>query len=414
LIFRPFIEKNLGQVSYIIGDEKEVLIVDPRRDIDEYVNFIEENNLNLKYILNTHPHADYIGGHLELVNKYKSAKNLFFKNTPLNFDFVGVKEGDELNIGNLKLKILETPGHTPFCISGLISEEGIDKYIFTGDFLFVGDIGRADLLGEEKLENLVNLSFESANKLWNLNDDIIVFTTHMEGSLCGKSLKNQYFSTIGIEKKTNKSFMLSQKGKEAYIQNLLSKKIDTPLFFKKMASINTNGPQLLKNIEDVKILNKKEFFEKYEENDFIIDFRHPNCFRNAYIKGSINVYEFSNISLIIGSLVDIENKLFLVGDRKTNFKEIIKKLRRIGFDKIEAILKEDVNELENLVKIEEDNNLPKKIINLEIEKTIGDLNIEISKIPNLKLDKKFEYKVVCKNGYKSMAVKTYLLKILNG
>lgn len=411
MIFKVFIDKDLGHVSYIIGDEKskEIMIVDPRRDVEDYVNFIENNDLTLKYIFNSHTHADYVGGHLELVDKYKNAKNIFFKSTPLKFEFLGVKEGDVLEIGKLKLKILETPGHTPFCISGIINEDEVDKIIFTGDFLFVGDIGRPDLLGKEKIEELANLSFESAQKLWNLSDDLIVFTTHIQGSLCGKNLKNQYFSTIGIEKKTNKTFALSQ-NKERYIQNLLNKKIETPLFFKKMAKINIKGPNLLKNIESIKFLNKEEFFKEVKDEDYIIDFRHSNCFKNGYIKGSINGYEFSNIQLIIGSLIDIDNRLFLVGDRKTNFREIVKKLKRIGFDNIEAILKNDVNELDNLIKFEEDNDFSKKIINLEIEEKTGDINIEISKIPLLELDKDFFYEVICKNGYKSMAVATFLLR----
>ena len=412
MIFKEFIERDLGHISYIIGDEisKEIMIVDPRRDIDEYIEFIEENNLILKYILNTHTHADYIGGHLELINKYKNAKNIFFRDIPSKFDFLGVKEEDVLKIGNLKLKILETPGHTPFCISCIVNEDGIDKYIFTGDFLFIGDIGRPDLLGKEKINDLVNLSFQSAKKLWNLNDDIIVFSTHIKGSLCGKNLKNQYFSTIGIEKKTNNSFSLCQRSKEEYINTLLNQSVETPLFFKKIAKINIEGPKLIGALIQPKILNKNAFFNEYNpKKDYIIDFRHPNCFESGHIAGSINVYEYSNIMHVIGSLIDNDDRLFLVGDKNTNFKNIIKKLRRIGFDRIEAILQDDVNELKNLVTFEK-NNLANKIINLEINDNNMAINVEISKIPFLNLEKNFCYEIICKNGYKSMAVATFLLK----
>jgi len=397
MILEKFIESNLGQVSYIIADKNEAVIIDPRRDIDGYIEFLTRNNLNLKYIINTHTHADYIGGHLELVEIYPSATNIFQKDVPAKFDFIQVKESDVFNIGDLKLKILETPGHTPFCISILVEENGVNKYIFTGDFLFVGDIGRPDLLGDEKLDELVESSYKSANKLWNLKDDVIVFTSHIEGSLCGKNLSNNYFSTIGIEKQTNSSFKLSQNKKE-YINNLLNQNIETPKFFKKMAKINIEGPKLLKELLSIKYIF--DIMQYVDNKDiFIIDFRHPNCFKEGFIKNSINVYEYSNVNLIIGSLIDIEKELILVGDENTNFKDIIKKLRRIGFDNIIGIYKLDL--MDNLEKFKEKQH----------QKTIDlDKDIMLSDIPNMK---NIDFDVKCKNGYKSMAVKSFINK-LNG
>jgi len=167
MLFQQFIEKDLGHVSFVFADDvsKECVIVDPRRDIDEYVGFIDENDLKLKYILNTHTHADYVGGHLELVEKYPSAKNIFHKDMPKNFDFIGVKEGNNFSLGNIKFKILETPGHTPYCISAVVSEEGVEKYLFIGDILFVGDIARPDLLGEELLDDLLDMSYNTVKKI---------------------------------------------------------------------------------------------------------------------------------------------------------------------------------------------------------------------------------------------------------
>jgi hydroxyacylglutathione hydrolase len=414
MILKEFKEEELGHVSYLIADEesKECAIIDPKRDIDEYVNLINEYKLNLRYIINTHTHADYIGGDLELICKYPNAKNVFHKNVPKHFCFLGVKEGDVLYLGNMQLKIIETFGHTIYDISCIVNEDDVDKYIFTGDILFVGDVGRPDLLGQEFLNNLLNFSYETMQKLWDLDDSLIVLPSHIKGSLCGKNLKNNYFSTIGIEKKTNNSFILSQKDKKDYINYLKNQYIETPLFFKKMANINIKGPKLLKELKEPKKLKFKEFLEIYKDEDVILDFRHPNCFKANYIKDSINVYEYSNISLIIGSLIDNEKKLFLVGSRKTDFKNIIKKLRRIGFDNIEAILIDDVNEIEGLSRFEANSNLPVKIINLDFPKKIGDINLKVSEIVNYKFDKNYSYKAVCKNGYKAMAVESYLKKIL--
>jgi hydroxyacylglutathione hydrolase len=413
VVIKSFIEHDLGHASYLIADEttKECAIIDPKRDIDEYISVINEYKLDLKYIINTHMHADYIGGHLELVNKYPNAKNVFHKNVPANFDFLGVQEGDILLLGEIKLKIFGTFGHTIYDISCVINEDGVDKYIFTGDILFVGDVGRPDLLGKEFVNDLLNFSYETMQKLWNLDDSLIIFSSHTKGSFCGKNLKNTYFSTIGIEKKTNKTFILSQKSKKEYIDYLKNQFIETPLFFKKMANINLKGPKLLRELKAPELLNFNDLLKKYKKEDIILDFRHPNCFKENYIKGSINVYEYSNIPLIAGSLINNEKTLFLVGSRKTNFKKIIRKLRRIGFDNIEAILMEDVNEIKGLSKFETNSNLPKKIINLNPTKKIGDINLEISEIVNYKFDKNYTYKAMCENGYKAMAVESYLKRM---
>jgi hydroxyacylglutathione hydrolase len=413
MIFKSFIESDLGHVSYLIADEdtKECAIIDPKRDIDEYISIINEYKLDLKYIINTHTHADYIGGHLELVNKYPDAKNIFHKNVPANFNFLGVKEGDVLYLGKIKLKIIETLGHTLYDISFIVNEENIDKYIFTGDILFVGDVGRPDLLGDELLEDLLKYSYESMRKLWKLDDSLIIFPSHIKGSLCGKNLKNTYFSTIGIEKKTNKTFILSQKSKKEYIDYLKNQSIEIPLFFKKMAKINIKGPELLNNLIEPKSLHFENFLRMYKKEDIILDFRHPNCFKENYIEGSINVYEYSNIPLIVGNLIDNEKNLFLVGSHKTDFKNIIKKLRRIGFDNIKAVLIDDVNEIEGLLKFDRNNNLPIKVVNLESEKK-GDINLKISEVINYPFNKNYNYKVICSNGYKAMAVESYLRRIL--
>ena len=154
MIFKQFIDKDLGHISYIFGDEnsKEVIIIDPRRDIDKYKKFINKNDLTLKYIINTHTHADYVGGHLELIDIYPTAKNIFHYSVPANFEFIKVKEGDIFKVGSLKLKILETSGHTPYCISVIVNENKIDKYIIKGELLFIVDIGRPDILGDENLK----------------------------------------------------------------------------------------------------------------------------------------------------------------------------------------------------------------------------------------------------------------------
>jgi len=410
MILKEFIDEELGHVSYIIGDEisNKSLIIDPKRDIDDYVEFLEQHNLMLKYVINTHPHADFIAGHKELKYRYPNIKLGFHYKTPAKYDFVPLKEKDVIYLGNINLKILETPGHTPYCISLLAEEDNIYKYIFTGDFLFVGDIGRPDLLGEKEKEELINLSYKSAKKIINLDESIIILTAHINGSFCGKNLKKNYFSSIGIEKKTNKALKLinNENKYKTYLKKL---DITKPNFFNKMAKINLEGPILVEELPEIKKLNYKELINQFDFNkNYIIDFREPDKFLKSHILGSINVYEKSNILLILGNLIDIETPLFLVGDEQTNFKNIIKRLRRIGFDDIKGIVDDDLNELQ-LEPFEMSGKVT-KIIDLDemVEKV--DIKTDITKIKNMihNLNLDVKYKVICKNGYKSIAVESFI------
>jgi len=412
MIFKAFIDKGLGHVSFIFGDDesKEVVIVDPRRDIDEYEKYIKENKLNVKYVLNTHTHADYIGGHLEIVDRYKKSKNIFHKDVPSKFDFIKVKEGDNFSLGDtLSFRIMETPGHTPFCISAIINEDGENKYIFIGDILFVGDIARPDLLGDENIDTLINLSYKSAKRLYDMDNSLMIFTSHIKGSFCGKDLKNQYFSTVGIEKKTNYSFGLSQKSKKKYVKNLKTQNIETPKFFKEMAGTNINGPKLIKDLPRIELIAKDDI-RSISLDDYIIDIRHPNHFKSGFIQNSINIYEDSNVSLIAGSLLDSSKNIYLVGDNNSDFEEVIKKLHRVGLDNIIGILDCDVNSLDGLIKFNHTNKKT-KIINLDRTKDIkGSMNLEISDILNTSFKNNECYGVNCKNGFKGMSVSSYLLK----
>jgi len=420
MIFEKFIDTDLGHVSYIVGCNisGEAFIVDPRRDIKEYVDFIEKNDLTLKYVFNTHTHADYIGGHIELASKY-DIDNIFQNSAPVeNFEIIKVKEDDEFSIGStLKIKILETTGHTPFDISLLLSENDTQKYLFTGDFLFVGDVGRPDLLGEENLLALANSSYNSAKKLWNLSDDIMVFPSHIEGSLCGKNLSSQYFSTIGIEKQTNCSFKLSQGSKEGYIENITSLDIEIPAFFKKMAGINIAGPRLIADI--LNNIKKVEFDEiKNKNNIQIVDLREPKYFHKNHIKNSINICEDSNISLIAGNILDYEKDIYLIGGLDSNIDEFITKLLRVGLDNIKGIINNDFSLIEssclissNIVKEDE---IDGRFTNILLDKdcsSIGSIiQSSLSKVKELDLNKYEKVIFSCNYGYKSSAIMSFFSK----
>ncbi|MGE3591190.1 MAG: MBL fold metallo-hydrolase [Arcobacter sp.] len=414
MIFEKFINRDLGHVSYIVGCDNsgEAFIVDPRRDINEYVEFIEKNSLNLKYVFNTHTHADYIGGHIELSSKY-SVDNIFQNSAPIeNFDITKVKENDEFCIGStLKVKIIETAGHTPFDICLLLEENNIEKILFSGDSLFVGDIGRPDLLGEENLFGLASSGYESSKKLWSLSDDIMLFTSHIEGSLCGKNLSSQYFSTIGIEKQTNYSFKLSQELTEKYIDNITSLQIETPAFFKKMAGINIAGPKLVENIlSDIK---KVQFDEtKDNENIQIINLREPKLFHKNHITNSINICENSNVSLIAGNILDYEKDIYLIGGLDSKSDEFITKLLRVGLDNIKGIVNSDFSLIESKYlitsNIVSEDEIDDSFTNILLDKDCSNLgNVvqsNLSKVGDIDLSSYDKVIFSCNYGYKSSAI----------
>lgn len=421
MLFERFIDKDLGHISYIIACEEtsNAAIIDPRRDTKQYDDFILNNNLLLKYILNSHTHADYIGGHLELSTKY-NAINIFHKNTPIiNYDFFKTNENDILKIGTIKIRILETPGHTPFDLSFIVNENKIDKFIFSGDLLMIGDIGRPDLLGNENLYTLAVLSYQSAKKIYNLSDDIIVFSSHIKGSLCGKNLGQQYFSTIGIEKKGNYSFKLSQDLKEKFIKNITSQKIERPNFFTKMASINIEGPKLIKTIlKNIKIINLNTL--TITDKIQIIDIREPKLFYNKHIKNSINIYENSNVSLIAGSILDYNQDIYIIGDKNSNIDDFIIKLLRVGLDNIKGIINDDINLITNhttLLNTIADSNIDSTFTNILIDNgcsTLGNpIQSSINDILELDLLKYQKIIISCNYGFKSSSIASFLIRKSN-
>jgi len=360
-MIKIFKDKDLKQLSYILSDSNEALIIDPKRDIGKYVNYLKKHSLKLKYIINTHPHADFISGDLELKKIFKDAEI---------FDF----EEREEKLGNLTIKTIKTPGHTPYCISCIVKEK-VDRFIFTGDFLMVSDMGRIDLLGEENIQNLYEMFIKSAEKLWKLDDGVIVFPAHYKGSFCAKELNENFITTIGIEKKTNRIFsnIHSQDAK-----TLIKTSFEKPLFASKLPKFN---------------LAKKRPSKKCKKVSVIVDLRKPEKFIKKHVKNSINIYEKANLPYILGSLVEIDECIGLIGDKKTNFKKAVKRLKNVGFDKIKI--------LGNIKHF--------KTVPFKRYKTKMYLDkVHLPKLLKYK-DKKISF--YCENGYKALAAESFLRRL---
>ena len=348
----PFIDKEIGSVSYILHSNSEAVIIDPLRIVDEYVNYLQQNNLTLKYILLTHLHADFVAGHRELQE--------IFDTEILPF------EENEYSLGKYKLKIISTPGHTKESVSCLVDE----RFLFTGDFLFVGDMGRVDFVD---INEGARLAYESAKRVKKLDDSIVVLAGHVKGSFCGGGLSAEYISSIGIEKRNNRVFSIDEK--DEFIKSI-SKEYDKPLFAAKLLQINKN-PTLIKDLEEV------------DEVDYIVDIREIKDFEKAHIKGSINIPKNANIPFILGYLVDIDKRVGIVGYEDSDFEEVKKRLLKVGYDRIKILGSIENYETKPFIREE------KKIIDLD--------EVGLSEIEKYK---GFGFK--CKNGYKAIAVESFL------
>src|SRR3989442_1215552 len=248
MYFKQFYLGCLAHASYLIGSDGVAAVVDPQRDVDQYSDEAQAQNLRIKYIIETHLHADFVSGHRELADK-TGAEIVFGEEAGATFPHRAVKDGDELTIGRVKLRIMETPGHTPESICVLASETekkaGEDACVpklLTGDTLFIGDVGRPDLAGGRGYtsQDMAAMMYESLHKkILTLRDDVEVYPAHGAGSMCGKNLSTDTSSTIGQQRKFN--YALQPMSKDEFVRMMTTDLPEAPAYFAKDAEINRAG-----------------------------------------------------------------------------------------------------------------------------------------------------------------------------
>ena len=338
MIIKQLYTNCLAQASYYIESDGEVAIIDPIRDISDYVNLI--GSKKLKYILETHFHADFVSGHLELAKKY-SAPIIFGPNASPNYNFLSKKDGEILEVGKVKFKIIHTPGHTLESISYLLlDEKGMEHAVFTGDTLFVGDVGIPDVAqryeGTTK-EELASVLYESLQKLITLNNDVIVYPGHGKGTQCGKNLSSETYSTIGEQKKFN--YALNFKNKSEFIKSICSNIPEPPNYFIETVNKNAKGYKLSDELYDsLHPLTQSQLTEFINDDNYcIIDTRSTDNFARKHIKNSINISLNGSFAVSAGNLININKKILLVCDIGYQ-KESFIRLLRVGFDNITGYL----------------------------------------------------------------------------
>ena len=339
MIIEQLYTNCLAQAAYYIESNGEVAIIDPLRDYQMYIDKAAANGAKIKYIFETHFHADFVSGHIDLAKK-TGATIIYGPTTVTSFPVHVAKDNEAFKLGNIHIIVLHTPGHTLESSSFLLKDEnGKDHCVFTGDTLFVGDVGRPDLLdGFMSKEELATKMFHSLNtKIMPLADDVFVYPAHGPGSACGKNIGKETFSTIGIQKATN--YALQPMTEAEFIIAITSGISPAPSYFFKDAKLNKQGYASFESIIEngLLALPLAKFEEYYVEGATIIDTRVADDFELGFIPKSFNFGLNGQYAIWAATLLDIHAPIIIIATPETE-KESVERLTRVGFDNIKGFL----------------------------------------------------------------------------
>ena len=362
MIIKQLYTNCLSEAAYYIESNGESAIVDPLRDIEEYLHLAEKQKTTIKYIFETHFHADFVSGHIDLAAATK-APIVFGPNTHTNFPIHLAKDGEEFKLGDITISVLHTPGHTLESTCYLVKDEQGKPYaLFSGDTLFVGDVGRPDLSsGNLSKEELAGMLYDSLQeKIIPLADDIIVYPAHGPGSSCGKNLGPSTHSSIASERESN--YALKPQSKEEFIKAVTEGLSAPPQYFPINAKINKEGYQSLDAVLEkaLQALSIEEFKKKIKEEAIILDTRNATEFVSKFIPGAISIGLEGRFAEWAGNLLPFNSEIILVTEPGKE-KETAIRLARVGFDKMVGYLDggfeawENANEpIDLIVEVEAD------------------------------------------------------------
>lgn len=410
----------LAEAAYYIESEGEAAIIDPLRETEPYLELAEKREARIRYVFETHFHADFVSGHLDLSRK-TGAPIIYGPEANPDYEVYRAKDGEIFTIGKVKLKALHTPGHTPESTCFLLfDEEGKEHAVFTGDTLFVGDVGRPDLLdGVMEPEELAGRLYDSLNKkIKTLPDSVIVYPAHGPGSACGKNIGKETFSTIGHQKKFN--YALKDMDRKEFIAKVTDGMLPPPQYFFEDARINKQGYDPIDKVirENSQPLSVGRFREEIKKGARILDTRKADDFEKGFIPGSVNIGLNGQFAVWVGTLIDINKKLVLVTEPGKE-EESVLRLARVGYENVAGFLKGGVSawdeklETVNSISAENIREIPgtsRKVLDVRKpgEWNQGHLKgatfLPLGDFPdNLKgLDKNSPYTVHCGGGYRSM------------
>jgi hydroxyacylglutathione hydrolase len=354
VILKQFYLPCLAHASYLIGDEETgtAAVVDPQRDTDQYIAFAAEHVLKIKHVFLTHLHADFVAGHLELRDRV-GARIYLGAAAKAAYAFSPLRDGDILEFGRVRLKVLETPGHTPESISIVVydlnASDTQPHAVLTGDTLFIGDVGRPDLraaLGWSAAE-LGGMLFDSVHtKLLALPDQSLVYPAHGAGSLCGKALSKETVSTLGEQRRSN--YALQPMSKEAFIQVVTADQPEAPAYFNYDAVLNSQERPTLDQAlaREMNPLTLDAVLEMQAAGAQILDTRDAAEFASAHLAGSINIGLVGQYATWAGTVLDRKHPIVIIADPGRETESAVR-LGRIGFDHVAGYLKDGLHSLES-------------------------------------------------------------------
>ena len=341
MYFKRIETDGLAHYSYMVGEGDDLIVIDPRRDVEIYIHEARKAGMKIKYIFETHRNEDYIIGSIELAEK-TGATIYISGHEDLGHTYgVRIKDGFKISIGGLSLVALHTPGHTLGHMSYVLYEKDLDKafMVFTGDCMFMGDLGRTDFYGQENLNKMTGLLYESIfEKLFKLGDHVIICPAHGPGSACGASMDDRPTSTLGYEKLSNP--LLQVKSKEDFIEKFASMRI-YPRYFEKMENLNVNGANFVHNHISICPLTVEEIISM-EEEVLLIDIRSKESYFGGHIPGSI-YFSKDNLTAYLGAIYTSDTKIaFIIDDKIGSIESVYWFCKRIGFDHMVGYLPEGI------------------------------------------------------------------------
>lgn len=330
---KQFEYKPLSHYSYAIVSEGKMAVIDPERNPEQYYAFAKANNAKIIAVFETHPHADFVSSHLEI---HKETDATIYNSEKLGADYPhqSFDDGDSIQLGSITLKAINTPGHSPDSIT-IVASEGDETILFTGDTLFIGDVGRPDLREKAgnmqvKREELAEMMYETiTNKFKDLPDDAVVYPAHGAGSLCGKNLSDAASSTLGNERMGNWAF--KKQSKQEFMNILLDGQPFIPAYFGFDVATNKTGAE---NLEPA--IAKISFAENVIAEGLIVDMRDEAAFKNGHLKGSINIQavsENSKFETWLGAIIEPNEEFTLVVDSEENKNKLLHRIAKIGYEK---------------------------------------------------------------------------------
>jgi len=343
MIFTQYYLDCLSQGSYLIGDEstRRAVVVDPRRDVNEYLSEAAEHGLDIERVIETHIHADFLTGHLELAAA-TGAQICYGEDADIEFPFVPLRDGQRISLGEVTLEILATPGHTPESISIVVYEHADDEVpygVLTGDTLFVGDVGRPDLLAGTGLssEKLARSLYESLHdKLLKLPDATRVFPAHGAGSACGKQLSSETSSTIGEQRRDN--YALQFTDVDEFVASITAGQSPQPHYFE-FDSLRNRELRPLLDESPPPLLEVLEVYQRAESGAILLDTREADAYASGHLRGAVNIGLQGRFAESAGQIISPDRDIVLVGDAELA-EESKTRLSRVGFDRVVGQLRD--------------------------------------------------------------------------